>query len=103
MQPMNRIQENIVARQERRFLNWACSWMPYSVTSDHLTLLSVVGAFMVMGGYLASRIDPRFLLLSILGFVVNWFGDSLDGSLARSRDRATATSSTIRSTPSARS
>jgi archaetidylinositol phosphate synthase len=85
MQPMKRIQENIVARQERRFLNWACARMPYSVTSDHLTMLSVVGAFMVMGGYVAGRTDPRFLLVSALGFVVNWFGDSLDGSLARYR------------------
>ncbi len=85
MQPMNRIQQNIVARQERRFLNWACSWMPSSITSDHLTGLSVVGAVMVLAGYAASRIDPRFLLVSALGFGVNWFGDSLDGSLARYR------------------
>ena len=85
MQPMNRIQENIVARQERRFLNWACARMPYSVTSDHLTALSVFGAILVLGGYVASRIDPRFLLVSALGFGVNWFGDSLDGSLARYR------------------
>ncbi len=85
MQPMNRVQENIVARQERRFLNWSCSWMPESVTSDHLTALGVAGAFLVPIGYLASRVDARFLLLAILGFVLNWFGDSLDGSLARYR------------------
>jgi phosphatidylglycerophosphate synthase len=85
MQPMKRIQENIVASQERRFLNWACSWMPYSITSDHLTALSVVGAFMALSGYIASRYDSRFLLIAALGFVVNWFGDSLDGSLARYR------------------
>jgi phosphatidylglycerophosphate synthase len=82
---MKRIQENIVARQERRFLNWACARMPYSVTSDHLTILSVIGAFMVLAGYVAGRTDSRFLLLSAFGFVVNWFGDSLDGSLARYR------------------
>ncbi len=85
MQPINRVQENIVARHERRFLNWACARMPDSVTSDHLTVLSVLGAFTVLGGYVGSRTDPRFLVVAILGFILNWFGDSLDGSLARYR------------------
>lgn len=85
MQPIDRIQKNIVARHERRLLTWVCSRMPGRVTSDHLTVLSVVGASMVLGGYVASRFDARFLVVSILGFAVNWFGDSLDGSLARYR------------------
>lgn len=86
MQPMERIQENVVARQERRFLTWACSRMPERVTPDHLTALSVVGALLVPAGYFGSRADPRFLLVAILGLVANWFGDSLDGSLARYRE-----------------
>ena len=85
MQPTTRIQANIVARQERRFLNWACEAMPGMVTPDHLTGFGILGAFMVAAGYAASHIDRRFLLLSVLGFVTNWFGDSLDGSLARYR------------------
>jgi phosphatidylglycerophosphate synthase len=45
----------------------------------------VVGAFTVFAGYAASRYDPAFLWLATLGFVMHWFGDSLDGSLARHR------------------
>lgn len=86
MQPMKRIQGNIVNRQERRFLDWACGWMPSSITSDHLTALGVFGAVMVLVGYVGERVDPRFLWLSALGYVVHWFGDSLDGSLARFRN-----------------
>ena len=86
MQPMSRVQANIVSRHERRFLDWACASMPRGVTSDHLTVLGVFGAIMVLAGYVASRWDPRFLGLSAVGYVVHWFGDSLDGSLARHRN-----------------
>lgn len=86
MQPMNRIQRNLVATQERRFLNWACSRMPEAVTSDHLTAISVFAAVLVPLGFLASRASPWFLLLAAFGFALNWLGDSLDGSLARYRN-----------------
>jgi phosphatidylglycerophosphate synthase len=52
---------------------------------DHLTALGLVGAAMVLGGYAGSAIDVQWLWLAIGGFVVHWFGDSLDGSLARYR------------------
>lgn len=85
MQQSTRVQGNIVARQERRFLTWACAVMPRAVTSDHLTVFGMVGAAMVCGGYAASWADPRFLLVAVVGYVMHWFGDSLDGSLARHR------------------
>jgi phosphatidylglycerophosphate synthase len=86
MQPMQRIQGNIVARQERRFLNWACSVMPEKITSDHLTAFGVFGAVVVVVGYIASRSNPDYLWLSAAGYLVHWFGDSLNGSLARHRN-----------------
>lgn len=86
MQPSTRIQANIVARQERRFLNWACEAMPTAITPDHLTAFGVFGAFVVLGGYAAANLDPRFLWLSPIGYVMHWLGDSLDGSLARYRE-----------------
>ncbi len=88
MQPMNRVQGNIVNRQERRFLDWACSMMPDAVTSDHLTLFGVLGAVFVLVGYVASHAGPIWLWLSVLGYVMHWFGDSMDGSLARFRKAA---------------
>ena len=82
---VTRIQLNIIARRERQLLTFLCSRLPRSVTPDGLTALSVAGAALVFASYLASRYDARFLWLASFGFVVNWFGDSLDGSLARFR------------------
>lgn len=80
-----RIQQNWLAMGERRILNWLCAHMPASVTPDKLTLLGMIGAVMIFAGYVASNLSPMWLLLAIAGYGVQWFGDSLDGSLARYR------------------
>ena len=80
-----RIQQNILARSERRLLNWICPRLPQWVTPDKLTVLGFVGAVMVAAGYILSWIDSEWLGLCLAGYVINWFGDSLDGSLARWR------------------
>ncbi|MGB3845016.1 MAG: CDP-alcohol phosphatidyltransferase family protein [Sphingopyxis sp.] len=83
--PPVRIQQNILARGERRLLDWLCARLPMWVTPDQLTTLGFLGAAMVAMGYMLSWLSPAWLALSITGYVVNWFGDSLDGSLARWR------------------
>lgn len=83
--PIDRIQENLLARAERRVLNRLCAAMPNWVTPDQLTFFGMVGAAMIFAGYLGSNLAPAWLWLSIAGFAVHWFGDSLDGSLARFR------------------
>ena len=83
--PSIRTQTNILAQPERNLLNWLCMRMPSAVTPDRLTGIGFVGAVIVFAGYLASQIHPAFFWLATLGLVVNWFGDSLDGSLARYR------------------
>ena len=80
-----RIQQNILARAERRLLNWLCARLPAWVTPDQLTVLGFAGAIMVAAGYMLSWVNAEWLGLSLAGYVVNWFGDSLDGSLARWR------------------
>ena len=82
---LSRIQKNWLAARERRLLNWLCSQMPPWVTPDRLTLLGMVGAFMIFVGYVASGLAASWLLLAIVGYVVQWFGDSMDGSIARYR------------------
>jgi phosphatidylglycerophosphate synthase len=82
---VTRIQQNLLARGERRLLNWICAHLPRGVTPDMLTFFGMIGALMVFGGYLASNLDPDWLWLSIAGYAVHWFGDSTDGSLARFR------------------
>lgn len=83
--PPTRIQQNLLARAERQFLNYLCARLPAWVTPDQLTSVGFIGAMMVAAGYLLSWMNPIWLVLSIIGYGVNWFGDSLDGSLARWR------------------
>jgi archaetidylinositol phosphate synthase len=59
--------------------------MPRWVTPDHLTAIGFAGAVITAVGYAVSGSRPGFLWLASLGLVINWFGDSLDGTVARLR------------------
>jgi phosphatidylglycerophosphate synthase len=61
--------------------------MPGWVNSDILTAVGVMGAVIVFVGYGLTNLDKNYLWLASLGFVINWFGDSLDGTLARFRHK----------------
>ncbi len=80
-----RIQQNLTAAIERRILDWLCERLPLSWTPDRLTALGFVGAVLIAIGYMASNWGRDWLWLSVIGFCLNWFGDSLDGSIARYR------------------
>ncbi len=82
---IDRIQENILARSERRLLNWLCARMPAGITPDRLTTIGMIGSVLVFAGYVLSNWDRNWLFLSIAAYFIQWFGDSLDGSLARFR------------------
>lgn len=84
-QPLDRIQQNLLAAGERRLLNWLCARMPAWVTPDRLTGFGVLGAVVVFLGYAFSEWSPLTLWFAILGYVMQWFGDSMDGSIARWR------------------
>lgn len=77
--------EFVLARLEKRALLWLAARLPAGMMPDHLTLIGILGATMVGAGYMLSNGNEDWLLLSIAGLVVNWFGDSLDGTLARFR------------------
>ena len=80
-----REQKNWLAAGERVLLTWLCGRMPRWVTPDVLTSTGMVGAGMIFAGYVASNWGPHWLLVAIAGYFVQWFGDSMDGSLARFR------------------
>ncbi|KPL67076.1 CDP-alcohol phosphatidyltransferase [Erythrobacter sp. SG61-1L] len=84
-QPVARIQQNVLAVSERRLLNWICARLPAWVTPDLLTGTGVAGAVAIFAGYALSTFSVYWLWLAIAGYVIQWFGDSLDGSLARFR------------------
>jgi phosphatidylglycerophosphate synthase len=75
----------LLARFERRALPWLAARLPRWVTPDQLTLLGVLSALAIAGAYLLSNHDPRWLWAVNLLLLVHWFGDSLDGTLARVR------------------
>ena len=83
--PIQRVQKNILASFERRLLNSICARMPGWVSPDILTYVGMVGALMVFAGYVGSNRGDEWLWLTIAGYVIQWFGDSTDGSLARFR------------------
>ena len=82
---VNRIQQSVLTRAERRLLNWLCARLPRWMTPDVLTSLALVAAAAIFLGYAMSNWNPAWLWLSVVGYFAHWFGDSLDGSLARFR------------------
>lgn len=86
-QQAKRAQLSILSKLEKRCLVWMAERMPTRVNSDHLTVLGVAGMFLAGLSYWYARSNRLGLLLVILFLAVNWFGDSLDGTLARVRNR----------------
>jgi archaetidylinositol phosphate synthase len=82
-----REQTSILAPLERAALRGLARRMPAWVNSDHLSLLGLVSMLLAGVGYALSRQNPLMLHLVNLFIFLNWFGDSLDGTLARYRDR----------------
>ena len=81
-----RIQTSILNPYEKKILVYLAQRMPAWVTSDMLTFVGFLGALIMATGYSLSNLNLHWLWLSCFGLLVNWFGDSLDGSLARVRN-----------------
>ena len=80
-----RVNDILLGPLERPALLWLSAHMPAWVNPDILTLIGILGAVIICAGYILTNVSNGFLWLASLGFVINWFGDSLDGSLARYR------------------
>jgi archaetidylinositol phosphate synthase len=85
METHTREHHSLLARSERRLLIWIANRLPSWVTSDQLTLLGLLS--MVAAGLAFATIQRSSLHVGafILALAVNWFGDSLDGTVARVR------------------
>jgi archaetidylinositol phosphate synthase len=82
-----RLQNSFTAASERKALLWLSARIPSSINSDHLTLLGFAAMFLAGCSYAFARWNPWGLLLATVCLALNWFGDSLDGTLARVRNR----------------
>jgi len=82
-----RVHGSLLAAMERRVLVWMAERMPSWVNSDHLTVIGFAAQIATGICYALSGRDRGMLIVAIVCLAVNWFGDSLDGTLARVRQQ----------------
>ena len=78
--------ESALSSFEKRVLVWLAQRLPGWINSDHLTALGAVAMLGTGLSFAAAALSPRALLLVPVFLAVNWFGDSLDGTVARVRN-----------------
>lgn len=76
---------SITYKQEKKILEAIARRLPLWATPDFLTGIGIVGALIIGASYLLSKDQPVFLLVAAGGWIIHWFGDSLDGTAARLR------------------
>lgn len=81
----NAINTAITAKAEKKLIAWLCPRIPKWVNSDMLTIFGFLGSLLISVSLVVGFFHKWVLLLIPVGFFINWFGDSLDGSLARYR------------------
>lgn len=79
--------ESLLARVEKRTLVRIAERLPRAINSDHLSALGLAGMALAGGAYWASHWTDAALVVVVLALAVNWFGDSLDGTVARVRNQ----------------
>jgi len=79
---------SLLAATEKRVLVWMATRLPRWINSDHLSILGLTAMAGAGGSFWVAQTDPiAGASLVVLCLVLNWFGDSLDGTLARVRDQ----------------
>jgi phosphatidylglycerophosphate synthase len=84
----DRVRTNLLKKQEQKAIIWLVQRLPPGITSNMLTGIGLFGNIIVAGSFvLAACFNRAFLFLGLLGFIISWFGDSLDGRLAYYRNK----------------
>jgi archaetidylinositol phosphate synthase len=76
---------SVLARGEKKLLIRIARSLPRCISSDQLTILALIGMVIAAVGYLLLRWNARAVWIPVAGLFINWFGDSLDGTVARVR------------------
>ena len=76
---------SLLAAVEKRLLIRIAQHLPIQIHSDHLTGLAIAAMALAGAGYAMARWDVRAIWIVVFALAVNWFGDSLDGTVARVR------------------
>ncbi|MDD4777673.1 MAG: CDP-alcohol phosphatidyltransferase [Fermentimonas sp.] len=84
----DRQRTNILRVWEQKTIAYLVQKVPAWISSDGLTAIGFFGNLMVAASFvLGAYINRYWMLLSLLGFIINWIGDSLDGRLAYYRNK----------------
>ena len=84
----DRNRTNLLKNSEQKLIAWLVQRIPTGISSNMLTAIGFAGSLMTTACFpLAKYFNKYWLLAGILGFIVNWFGDSLDGRLAYYRNK----------------
>ena len=81
-----RVNDMLLGSFERSTLQWLAARMPVWITPDVCTIIGVMSALGIAISYVLSIYNRNFLWVASIGFVIHWFGDSLDSTLARYRN-----------------
>lgn len=85
----DRKRTNILSNSEQQFITYLLPKIPSWLSSDGLTAVGFLGSAMILVSFLLGEyVDRTFLLLAVVGFFVQWFGDSLDGRIAFYRNKS---------------
>ena len=77
----------ITAKVEEKAKEIICPRIPEWIGPDHLTFIGIIGIVIVSIGFVLGYLNRYYLGLVPLGLIINWFGDSFDGSIARYRKK----------------
>ncbi len=83
----SRAQVSFLAPLEKKILVWLAHCTPGWISPDHLTVLGLVSLLGAGLSYWYASWNRAGLLLAIVCLAFNWLGDSLDGTLARVRNK----------------
>lgn len=82
-----RVHRSLTASAEKRLLVWMAQRTPAEINSDHLTALGLGSQLAAGLAYAFADVNALLLVVASLFIVLNWLGDSLDGTLARVRNQ----------------
>lgn len=81
------INTGLTAKAEEKAKEWICPRIPPWVSPDMLTVLGFLSSFIIAAGFILGFTNRWYLSLVVIGLILNWFGDSFDGSIARYRKK----------------
>src|SRR5687767_6827750 len=83
----SRENRSLLAGPEKRALIWLANRLPTAINSDHLSAIGLAAMFAAGVSFAAFRMTPWAAAGVVISLAINWFGDSLDGTVARVRNQ----------------